>query len=37
MARKRVITEIGTGAVRVVGSPLLAAERVAVEEMKKAE
>jgi hypothetical protein len=29
--------EIGTGAVRIVGSSLLVAKRVAEEEMKKAE
>jgi hypothetical protein len=36
-ARKRVRPEIGTGTVCIVGSSLVAARRVAVEEMKKAE
>jgi hypothetical protein len=34
---KRVEPEIGTEALRVVGSSLLATNRVAAEEMKKAE
>jgi hypothetical protein len=34
---KRVEPEVGTGAVRVVGSSLLATKRVAVAKMKKAE